>query len=80
MASEPKMDPQMVREWKANYDAHNEFVLEEIRNKTAKERFDGLVRLRRRLALIRPGTGPASDWAEHAAWSELQEKWLERNR
>ncbi|MEI8283179.1 MAG: hypothetical protein WCG75_12295 [Armatimonadota bacterium] len=36
-------DPQLVREWKAGYDAHNEFVLEERKAASYQDRIRSLI-------------------------------------
>jgi len=47
-----KMDPKAVREWKAGYDDHNRWVLEERRKATYQERFKSLCANRRQAEFL----------------------------
>ncbi len=67
------MHPQTVKEWKARYDAHNLFVLEEARNRTVAERYQrllGFVTSLSKLGLLKPRE---DDLEFHLRWQKARE-------
>lgn len=73
------MDPKVVREWKAGYDAMNRFVDEERRLATPAERYRALLNiwgLSRELHLFKP---KPLDLDVSARWQRLREAHMRAN-
>lgn len=70
-----KMDPKMVKEWKARYDAHNQDVLAENRNRPIPERYRqllGFVASLHKMGVLKPRE---DDLEYHLRWQQLRERY-----
>lgn len=74
------MDAKLVREWKAAYDAHNQWELEQQRLSAPQERFQSLVAIWRQASLL-GHLGPKEPDLEVAqVWQALREGYERRQR
>ncbi|GMV89012.1 MAG: hypothetical protein AMXMBFR81_19430 [Chthonomonas sp.] len=73
-----KMDPKMVKEWKARYDALHEFKLEEARNMLPADRLAKAQALVNWLASTGRLAVREDDLEFHLRWQHARQKWLEK--
>jgi hypothetical protein len=73
------VNPQLVREWKAGYDEHNRFVLEERRNASYQDRFQSLTAIWRQAAYL--GIAKSDDYnlTVNDTWQRLRQVYCERH-
>jgi len=72
------MDAKQVREWKAGYDAFNQWELEERRKATPQERFRSLVAIWRQARLL-GHLGPKEiDFKVIDTWQRLRDAYAQR--
>ncbi len=73
------LNPQLVREWKAGYDDHNEFVLQERRSATYQDRFKSLTAIWRQSVFLGHAGTDDYDLAVNNTWQRLRQAYSERH-
>ena len=68
------MDPQSIRDWKANMEAMNQVTLDEARNRTSAERWAMHKAFLVRLKAMGKLPEPHRDIEDHYLWSSIQRR------